>query len=156
MKIHCLAIGSKMPHWVSEGVEEYCKRLPPPYSLQFHELPLPKRTANSDIPRLIAQEGASLLKAIPDQAIVIALDEHGELWSTSELSKNIERMAGRGKPIYLLIGGPDGLAPECLARAEKTWSLSALTLPHPIVRVVVAEAIYRAWSFLHNHPYHRA
>lgn len=153
--MHALAIGSKMPAWVNAGVEEYCKRLPSPYSLQFHELPLPKRSAKSDLVRLVAEEGASMIAAIPEKATVIALDERGASWSTEDLAKQLAHYSEQGKPLYFLIGGPDGLAPHCKARAEKTWSLSKLTLPHPIVRIILAEAIYRAWSVLQGHPYHR-
>ena len=145
-----------MPEWINTGVNEYCKRLPSQFRLQFQELPLPKRTPSTDTARLIEQEGASMLKAMPAQASVIALDERGETWSTIELANELERIAGLGKPLVLMIGGPDGLAKSCMERAEKTWSLSRLTLPHPFVRVVVAEAIYRAWSYNQHHPYHRA
>lgn len=155
MKIHVVAIGTKMPSWVTTGVEEYTKRLPPANAVQFHELPLPKRGPSSDLSRLIQQEGMSMMKLIPEQATIIALDERGSRWNTADLAQQLEKWNQQGKPVYCLIGGPDGLSDECKSKAHATWSLSPLTLPHPIVRVILAEAIYRAWSVNQGHPYHR-
>ena len=97
-----------------------------------------------------------MLAAVPQGAHVVALLEAGKPWSTKELATKLEGWMQRGAPVYFLVGGPDGLSPDCVSRANERWSLSNLTLPHGLVRVVVAEALYRAWSLLENHPYHRA
>jgi 23S rRNA (pseudouridine1915-N3)-methyltransferase len=106
--------------------------------------------------RIVRAEGERLLAAVPAGSRLIALDERGELWSTAELADRLAGWLREGCDASLLIGGPEGLDAACRARAERLWSLSRLTLPHPLVRVVVAEQIYRAWSLLHRHPYHRA
>lgn len=97
-----------------------------------------------------------MLKALPASAHVVALEVAGRPWSTGDLARKLQHWEMESGPVCLLIGGPDGLAPECAARADETWSLSSLTLPHGLVRIVVAEALYRAWSVLRSHPYHRA
>ena len=155
MKITLLAIGTRMPDWVEEGFREYQRRFPNELALELKEIPLPKRNKNPDIPRLMKQEGEAMLSSIADGEFVIALDVKGKGWSTEELSQKMAGWQMDGRNVVLLVGGPDGLAPEALARAELKWSLSPLTLPHPLVRVVVAEQLYRAWSILANHPYHR-
>ncbi len=155
MRISVLAVGTKMPAWVEQGVSEYRKRLPPEISFTIRELPLAQRGKNADIPRAIAREGEAMLAAIPSGDRVIALDVLGKSLSTERLAKNLEQWRMDGDNISLLVGGPDGLSDDCLARAEQRWSLSALTLPHPLVRVLMAEQVYRAWSILSNHPYHR-
>jgi len=96
-----------------------------------------------------------MMTALPKGAHVVALDESGRSWSTAELAGRLKRWLEGGRPVALLIGGPDGISPQCLDRADERWSLSPLTLPHGLVRVVVAEAVYRAWSLLERHPYHR-
>jgi 23S rRNA (pseudouridine1915-N3)-methyltransferase len=97
-----------------------------------------------------------MLAAVPDNAHAVALEVNGQPWSTAELGLHLQRWMGLGRPVALMVGGPDGLAPGCLERAAEHWSLSRLTLPHGLVRVVVAEALYRAWSLTQGHPYHRA
>jgi 23S rRNA (pseudouridine1915-N3)-methyltransferase len=106
--------------------------------------------------RALADEGARMARAIPAGAHVVALAETGKALATKDLAARLERWSERGAPVALLLGGPDGIGPEALARAAERWSLSSLTLPHGLARVVVAEALYRAWSLLQNHPYHRA
>lgn len=156
MDIHLICVGQKMPDWVETGYQEYAKRLPASCSLKLHEVPLKKRSKNADLVRLQKEEGDKMLAAIPRQAMVIALDERGRSWSTQALSEQLDQWMHSGRSIALLVGGPEGLAPECKQQAEQMWSLSPLTLPHPLVRIVLAEQIYRAWSLLNNHPYHRA
>tara|TARA_R110002167_G_scaffold83583_1_gene226938 strand:+ start:2929 stop:3399 length:471 start_codon:yes stop_codon:yes gene_type:complete len=156
MKIRILSIGTKMPSWVNEGVSEYVKRLPKDMSFEMLELPLAARTKNADIRRLILKETESLLSHIQPQDHVIALEVKGQNWSTEKLASNLESWQMNGQNVVFLIGGPDGLGDRCRERANQLWSLSALTLPHPIVRVVLAEQIYRAWTVTQNHPYHRA
>ena len=155
MKMRIIAIGHKMPNWVTEGFITYQKRFPQDFSLELVEIPAEKRLKNKDMARIIKKEGQSMLSAIKEGERVIALDLSHRQWSTQELSKNMQQWQLDGRDVCLLIGGPEGLAPECKQAAEQTWCLSALTLPHPMVRVIVAESLYRGWSLIHNHPYHR-
>lgn len=144
-----------MPKWVEEGYAEYAKRLPSECALRLHEIPMAKRNKAADTKRLVQQEGERMLAAIPKGARVVALDVQGRTWSTPQLAGQLESWMAGGRDVALLVGGPDGLSRQCLDRAEQTWSLSPLTLPHPLVRVVVAEQLYRAWSITQGHPYHR-
>ncbi|MEJ1382288.1 MAG: 23S rRNA (pseudouridine(1915)-N(3))-methyltransferase RlmH, partial [Candidatus Sedimenticola sp. (ex Thyasira tokunagai)] len=114
------------------------------------------RGKSADVARTVRDEGERMLKAIPRNCRVMALDVKGKAWSTEQLSSRLGGWMGEGQDLALLVGGPEGLAAECLQRADNRWSLSPLTMPHPLVRVVVAEQLYRAWSLLRNHPYHRA
>jgi 23S rRNA (pseudouridine1915-N3)-methyltransferase len=155
MRIHLIAVGTGMPAWVEIGFQDYAKRLPPDCALRLVEIPAGKRTKNADLPRLMASEGERSLAAVPRGAQVLALDAHGTQWSTEQLSGQLDGWLHEGRDIALLVGGPEGLAPQCKERAAGVWSLSKLTLPHPLVRIVVAEQLYRAWSILKNHPYHR-
>jgi 23S rRNA (pseudouridine1915-N3)-methyltransferase len=117
---------------------------------------LGKRGKNADIIRAIAEEGEKMQEAIPASNRVVALDLSGKHWSTEQLSETLARWLADGRNVSLLVGGPDGLAPACLNRADERWCLSTLTFPHPLVRIILAEQLYRAWSLLNNHPYHRA
>lgn len=155
MHIHLIAVGTRMPPWVEEGYGEYAKRLPRECALALKEIPLAKRQRNSDVARLVADEGRRMSAAIPDGSHVIALDVNGKERDTPELAASLRVWLGAGRDVCLLVGGPDGLAPACLQRAQERWSLSPLTLPHPLVRILLAEQIYRAWSIVQNHPYHR-
>ena len=155
MKIKLLAVGTKMPAWVTQGYDEYARRMPSDMQLQLQELALGFRGKGADLTRAIAKEGEQMLAAIPAQDYVIALDVLGKPWSTEQLAKECGNWRMGGCNVTLLVGGPDGLDPACVARADQRWSLSSLTLPHPLVRVVLAEQIYRAWSLLNNHPYHK-
>ncbi len=155
MQIHIIAVGERMPEWVQAGYAEYAKRLPHECRLTLHEVPAGKRTKNADLARLTSAEGARQLAAIPAGSRVVALDRRGRELDTQALAVRIAKQLGTGKDLALLVGGPEGLAPECLAAAHEHWSLSKLTLAHPVVRVVLAEQLYRAWSILKNLPYHR-
>lgn len=155
MQIHLIAVGSKMPQWVEQGYHEFAKRLPQECQLQLVELAPGKRGKGMDLARAMADEGRRMQQAIPKGALVIALDLRGKAWSTEQLSGQMQEWLGMGRDVALLVGGPEGLSPECYALAERRWCLSNLTLPHPMVRVIVAEQLYRAWSILNNHPYHR-
>lgn len=155
MRIHLLAIGTKMPAWVNAGTEEYTQRMPPQCTLSIREITAEKRNKNSDLQRIRHTEGEKLLAAIPDGSLVIALDVKGKPWSTEQLAQQLDGWMMSGRDVALLVGGPEGLSPACLQRAEQSWSLSPLTFPHPLVRIVVAEQLFRAWSILSNHPYHR-
>lgn len=155
MHIHLLAVGSKMPGWVQQGYEEYARRMPPECRLNLVEIPLAKRGKTSAVEQLKQQEGEKLLAAVPKNSRFWALDSGGRSWSTEQLAGQLADWLQGGQDIALLIGGPDGLAPDCLQQADGRWSLSPLTLPHPLVRIIVAEQLYRAMSILKHHPYHK-
>ena len=156
MRIALIAVGTRMPAWVEDGVAEYSRRLPPEIRFEIRELALGKRGKNADIARAMAEEGDAMLAAIPARDRVIALDVRGRSLSTEQLAGKLAAWQMEGDDVSLLVGGPDGLDARCLDRAAEKWSLSALTLPHPLVRVLLAEQLYRAWSINQNHPYHRA
>ncbi|HTF85035.1 23S rRNA (pseudouridine(1915)-N(3))-methyltransferase RlmH [Cellvibrio sp. ARAG 10.3] len=155
MRIRIIAVGTKMPGWVEQGYAEYAKRLPRDCAVELVELPLAQRGKNTDIARAMEKEGEDMLAAIGKGEQVIALDVKGKAWSTEQLAEQMADWRMSGNNYCLLIGGPDGLAPQCLAQAHMRWSLSALTLPHPLVRILVIEQLYRACSILQNHPYHK-
>lgn len=154
MKIQIVAIGTKMPLWVEQGCEEYRKRLPRDFSVEIRELPLATRGKSTSTKIVVEKEGEKLL-ATAGNSFIVALDVDGTQWSTELLARQIDQWRVAARPVSLLIGGPDGLSPACLAEADARWSLSALTLPHALVRVVVLEQLYRAWSLLNHHPYHK-
>jgi len=155
VRLRILAVGTKMPDWVEAGCNEYLKRLPSELNLEIVELPLGQRGKGADIKRAITREGEAMLKAIGEHDHVIALDVLGKPWSTEQLAQKLQQWQLSGDNFSLLVGGPDGLAPECLQRANSKWSLSALTLPHPLVRILLVEQIYRAGTINSGHPYHR-
>ncbi len=155
MIIRLIAVGQKMPAWVETAYQEFARRLPHECKLELVEIAAAKRGKQADIPRIMAKESQAIKNAIPSGDRVVALDVEGKPWSTPELANQITRWQQDGRNVSLLVGGPDGLSQELRQQAEQKWSLSALTLPHPLVRVVVAEALYRAWSVTVNHPYHR-
>ena len=156
MRIHLLAVGTRMPSWVVEGYREYAKRLPRECSLQLTEIPLGKRHKSMTPAQARQQEGQAMLAAVPKDCTVIALDVRGSHWATEELAGRLRDWMGSGRDVALLVGGPDGLSQSCLDRADQRWSLSALTYPHSLVRVVLAEQLYRAWTLGTGHPYHRS
>ena len=156
LRLSLIFASNRQPEWVDRGAEDYSTRLRGRCRLELKSVPLARRTASTPADRAIHDEGERMLALVPQGAHVVALLENGKPWSTKELAHKLESWMQRGAPVCLLVGGPDGLSPECAARANEQWSLSSLTLPHGLVRVVVAEALYRAWSLLENHPYHRA
>lgn len=155
MRIRLIAVGTKMPDWVNEGFEEYRKRLNQDVTLELVEIPAGKRGKNADMARITEKEGELMLAAVQPQDYVITLDVRGQRLSTEKLAQQLEKRLQQGNHVALLVGGPEGLAPECHSKARESWSLSDLTLPHPLVRVLIAEQLYRAWSILKGHPYHR-
>lgn len=155
MKIQLIAVGTKMPAWVEQGYNEYSRRFPHDMPLQLTEITAGKRGKNADIARILQKEGELTLAAIPKGNRIVTLEVTGKPWDTPQLAQNMAKWQMDGRDVSLLIGGPEGLAPECIQASEQKWSLSALTLPHPLVRIVVAESLYRAWSLNNNHPYHR-
>ena len=145
-----------MPDWVNAGFLEYQKRLRAPLVLELEEIPIATRRAGENPQRAIAREGADMLAALGPKDHVVALEVSAPQRSTQAVRIWLAERLRAAKPLALLIGGPDGLAPECIERADESWSLSALTLPHALVRIVVAEQLYRAMSLLAGHPYHRS
>lgn len=145
-----------MPAWVDSAWSDYSRRFPPHLPLNLKEVAPPGRYRNVHIEDMRRREGESLLAAVPASSLVVALDVKGAQWTTSELSGKLESWMQEGRDVAFLIGGPDGLARSCLDRADLRWSLGKLTFPHALVRVVLAEQLYRAWSMTQNHPYHRA
>jgi 23S rRNA (pseudouridine1915-N3)-methyltransferase len=156
MKITLLSVGGRMPGWVDAGVAEYSKRLPAEFSLQLSDVPLGRRGKGLDVEQAVRKEAEALLARVRPQDHVVALEVSGLRVSTEALAQRLDAIRRDGRNLVLLVGGPDGLGEACLQRADEKWSLSALTLPHPLVRIVVAEQIYRAWTLLNGHPYHRA
>jgi 23S rRNA (pseudouridine1915-N3)-methyltransferase len=156
LRLLLINASSRQPAWVDAGYAEYANRLRDRCRLELKTIPLAKRTASTPVARAIADEGERMAAAIPEGSHVVALVENGKPWTTKELAAKLESWSERGAPVALLIGGPDGLGAAALTRAGERWSLSPLTLPHGLARVVVAEALYRAWSLRQNHPYHRA
>ena len=155
MRFHIIAIGHRRAGWEQDGFREYARRMPPELSVELHEIAPSKRTKRDSAQRHIADEASRLIAAIPGGARVVALDERGAAWTTRELANRIEHWMLDGRDLALLIGGADGLAPACIEAAEHRWSLSPLTLPHGLARIVVAEQLYRACTILRRHPYHR-
>ena len=156
MRIHLLAVGQKMPSWVEQGYREYAQRMPSEARLELKEIAPGKRGKNADIKRIVQDEGQRLQQSIPKNSRIVVLDVKGKSWSTEQLAERLGDWMQSGQDVSLLVGGPEGLSSECMALADERWSLSALTFPHPLVRVILAEQLYRAWSVLRNHPYHRA
>ena len=156
MRATLVAVGERAPDWVATGFSEYQKRLSHWLPLALHEVAPGVRGKGRDAARAMADEGGRVLAAIPRGALVVALDGRGTAHSSEQLAQRLARWRQGGRDVALLVGGPEGHAPEVLAAAEERWSLGPLTLPHMLVRLLVAEQLYRACSLLANHPYHRA
>lgn len=155
MKVRLVAIGERMPAWVEAGYSEYARRLTGEIRLELVEIPAIRRGKSADLARVRETEGERMLAALNPGDRVVAFDVGGQTLSTEAMAGEFRRSLPQGHNIALLVGGPEGLADCALARARERWSLSALTLPHPLVRVVIAEQVYRCWSLLRGHPYHR-
>lgn len=155
MRIRVAAVGTRLPDWQQRGFQEYARRLPKACALELVEVPAATRGKSTSTERAKARESERLLTAVNGNDLVIALDQSGREYTTEGLAALMEDWLARGRSPAMLIGGADGLSDACRTRAEMIWSLSKLTLPHGIVRVLVAEQVYRAWSILRNHPYHR-
>ena len=155
MNICIHAIGKRMPPWVKAGFEDYQARLPRQFTLSLREINLPERSPTSNIERLKAEESQRLLSGIAADDFIVALDQRGKALSSPQLAAQMQGWMDDRRDVSLLVGGPDGLADECLQRAQLKWSLSNATLPHMLVRVILAEQLYRAWTILQGHPYHR-
>jgi len=155
MRMTVLAVGTRMPDWVESGVRNYQRRLPPHLDLQIREVPPGNRRKQGSPADSRRRECRALLKMLPADTHVIALDERGEAWSSRELAARLETWLAEYRDVAFLVGGADGLDDPCLERADRRWSLSRLTLPHALVRVLLTEQVYRAWTLLQGHPYHR-
>ena len=156
MRVTLVAVGRRMPGWVAVGVEEYAKRLPAHWSFEIREV---REASGGDAVSRTAREGEALLAAaVPKRGTaphLVALDERGRAHTTITLAARLEAWQGLGRDVALLVGGADGLHADVLARADERWSLSPLTFPHPLVRVILVEQLYRARSLIDGHPYHR-
>lgn len=155
MQINLISVGNKMPGWVQQGYDEYAKRMPKECDLVLKEVIPGKRGKNSDVARIVRDEGERMIQAVPAKSHIVTLDIPGKPWTTPELSVAMKRWMESGQNVALMIGGPEGLADSVRDIARESWSLSKLTFPHPVVRILVAEQLYRACSILNNHPYHR-
>ena len=144
-----------MPSWIDEGFKEYAQRMPKLCELQLVEIAAKKRGKNADTARILRDEARELEAAIPKGALCIVLDRKGKAISTEALAENMQRWIDESQDVAILIGGPEGIAPELISRSQMLWSMSAMTFAHPVVRVMLAEQLYRAWSINANLPYHR-
>ncbi|XOV85873.1 MAG: 23S rRNA (pseudouridine(1915)-N(3))-methyltransferase RlmH [Pseudomonadota bacterium] len=155
MNIELLAAGTKPPAWIEAGFGEYQKRLSGHWPLEVREIAVARRGKNPALDRLKQEEGDRMLAAVRPGAKLVALDRTGTGWSTETLAQRLDNWALSASHLQIMIGGPDGLAQQCTDQASEVWSLSALTFPHFLVRVIVAEQLYRAWTIQNNHPYHK-
>ncbi|MFP5348273.1 MAG: 23S rRNA (pseudouridine(1915)-N(3))-methyltransferase RlmH [Gammaproteobacteria bacterium] len=155
MRLYLIAVGTRMPAWVEDGFADYAKRLPPHLRPNLIEIAAGRRTKGADLERVVREEGERVLAATPADARVIALERTGRTLSTEQVAATLTRAQQDGNDLAFWIGGPEGLSVTCLQRAHEKWSLSALTLAHPVVRVVWAEQLYRAYSIQQQLPYHR-
>ncbi len=155
MNIRLLAVGRKMPAWVETAFEEYRRRLVPPVSMDLVEIAAGRRGKGADVARILEQEGQALLDAVPRGSLLVALDRGGRRLDTASLAALLQRWVDDSRDVALLVGGPEGLSRACLERCDLTLSLSEMTFAHPLVRVIVAEQVYRAYSINAGLPYHR-
>lgn len=155
MRIKLIAVGTRMPKWVEQGYKEYAQRMPNLCQLELVEIAAKKRGKNADTARILRDEATAIKAAIPAGTLVIALDRKGKHIDTETLASNLQNWIDESQDVAILIGGPEGIDPNYLAQVQRKWSLSAMTFAHPVVRVMLAEQLYRAWSINANLPYHR-
>lgn len=156
MLIRVIAVGTRMPGWVGDAVADYCARMPAEIRVEWREIRAEVRSSRATEEVWMAREAQRIGAALPENAHLVALDERGDDPDTAGLARKLASWQRAARPVAILIGGPDGLDPALKSGAHERLRLSSLTLPHPLVRVVLAEQLYRAWSVLANHPYHRA
>ncbi|THF65036.1 23S rRNA (pseudouridine(1915)-N(3))-methyltransferase RlmH [Pseudothauera rhizosphaerae] len=155
MRLLLVAVGHRMPDWVSAGYEEFARRMPRELPLQLVEVKAEPRTTGKTVEAMMAAEAARIVAVLPPRCRRVILDERGADLTTRKLAERLQQWQADGRDVALIAGGPDGLAPELKSTADETLRLTSLTLPHALVRPLLAEALYRAWSVLKNHPYHR-
>lgn len=155
MQIYVLAVGDKSPAWIEEGVAEYLSRMPHECKVKLLTVAATKRAKNTSIPQAQKHEQALLLKSTPNNSFRIALDEHGKAWTTTALASKLEQWLQNTPIVTLYIGGPDGFTADFLDQVDLVLSLSSLTMPHMLARLVLIEQLYRAWTVIQGHPYHR-
>jgi 23S rRNA (pseudouridine1915-N3)-methyltransferase len=155
LKLVIAAVGTRMPAWVGAGFAEFARRMPRELPLQLLEIKAEPRSTGKTVAAMLALEAARIEAALPARCRRVILDERGEDLSTRALAQRLEAWLAGGEDVALIVGGPDGLDPALKASAAESLRLSSLTLPHALVRPLLAEAVYRAWSLLKNHPYHR-
>lgn len=155
MKLRVHSIAGRMPGWVEQACDDYGRRLPRELKPDWRTLGLGKRPQSTSPDELRRRDTDRLAAAIPDGDMRVVLDVNGASWSTDRLAEQVSLWQHSGRDISVIIGGPEGLTPTFVSSTSQAWSLSPLTLPHPLVRVVLIEQIYRAWSILQGHPYHK-
>lgn len=155
LKITLITLGNKMPDWVVQGSNDYAKRFNDGIQLKIIEIPLIKRSKSSDLSRIMEKESLLIKEAIPNGTRLIALEIEGKTFSSEQLAVKITQLQQISSHLCFLIGGPEGLSNDVLQLCDEKWSLSKLTLPHPLVRIILLETLYRAWSIINNHPYHK-
>ena len=155
LKITVITLGNKMPDWVIKGSNDYIKRFKDGIQLKVIEIPLISRSKSSDLSRIMEKESAMIREALPNGARIIALDIEGKSFSSEDLAIKIIQLQQISSHFCFIIGGPEGLSSEILHLSDERWSLSKLTLPHPLVRIILLETLYRAWTIINNHPYHK-
>ncbi|UAW64848.1 23S rRNA (pseudouridine(1915)-N(3))-methyltransferase RlmH [Mycoavidus sp. HKI] len=156
MKLWVLAVGHKMPHWIQLGFAEYAKRMPPELALELREIKPEPRSSKHNTASLLNAEKQRIEAALPKNARLVVLDEHGQDWTTQQLAQALPSWREDGRDIAFVIGGADGLDRALQQQADVLLRVSSFTLPHAMVRVLLAEQLYRAWSITQQHPYHRA
>ncbi|KIP15543.1 MULTISPECIES: 23S rRNA (pseudouridine(1915)-N(3))-methyltransferase RlmH [Burkholderia] len=156
MKLFIVAVGHKMPGWIASGFDEYTKRMPPELRIELREIKPELRSGGRSAESVMAAERQKIEAALPKGARIVALDERGRDWTTMQLAQALPGWQQDGRDVAFIIGGADGLDPALKARADLLLRISSMTLPHGMVRVLLAEQLYRAWSITQNHPYHRA
>ena len=156
MALNLVVVGTRMPAWVQTGVAEYSKRMPAELAFDWREVKVETRGRNLSVEQCLSREATRLSAALPKRGHTILLDERGKTCTTARLATHLSRWQSLGTPVSIIVGGPDGVHDTIKQSASETLRLSDLTLPHPIVRIVLAEQLYRAWTILTGHPYHRA
>lgn len=155
MKLTVIAVGNRMPAWIQQGWQTYARRLPKSYALTLKEVKAEPRNASKSTAQIMQAEALRINAALPKNVITIVLDERGDRLTTAQIAHQLKTWHDDNQNIAFLIGGPDGLAPTLKQHAQRQWRLSSLTLAHPLARIILIEQLYRAWTILHNHPYHR-
>ena len=154
MRLRVLAVGQKMPAWVDDGVAEYTRRMPKEYTVEWVDI-LPARRGTGSSQRYREQEGEVILSRLAETDYLVAMDVSGITISTEKIADRFDKWQMQGQHVSIVIGGPDGLDPQVLKRSVEQWSFGRITLPHTLVRIILAEQLYRAWSVQVGHPYHR-